>query len=77
MSVMNKRLAIGVLALAAFGCDRQDTTTTTSSTPAPVSAPATATAPATAPSTPAVAAAVGELDARETRLVMLKLPGMV
>jgi 3-oxoacyl-ACP reductase-like protein len=70
MSVMNKRFAIGVLALAAFGCDRQNTTTTPSSTPAPASSPATA--PATAP-----AAAAGELDARETRLVMLKLPGMV
>ena len=64
---MNKRFAIGVLALAAFGCDRQDTGSARSTpTPAP------ATAPATAP-----AAAVGELDARETRLVMLKLPGMV
>ena len=63
---MNKRFAIGVLALAAFGCDRQDTP----SSPSAVSTPATA--PASAPAT-----AVGELDARETRLVMLKLPAMV
>ena len=69
---MMKRFAIGVLALAAFGCDQQDTTTT----PSPSAPSAPATAPATSPATMPGAAA-GELDVRETRLVMLKLPGMV
>jgi len=62
---MNKRpLMIGLLALSGFACEER------------AGGPAASSAPATAPSTSPVAQTDG-LDARETRLVMLKLPAMV
>ena len=64
---MNKRpLMIGLLAVAGFGCEQRGETPSAT----------TATAPGAAPSTQVAGQADG-LDARETRLVMLKLPAMV
>ena len=62
---MNKRpLMIGLLAVAGFGCEQR------------ANGPSASTAPSAAPSTQVAGQADG-LDARETRLVMLKLPAMV
>jgi len=65
---MNKRpLMIGLLAVAGFGCEQR------------ANGPSAATAPSAADATPStqVAGQADGLDARETRLVMLKLPAMV
>ena len=64
---MNKRpLMIGLLALGGVACEQR------ADGPAPSAGSAPATAPATGP-----AAQADTFDARETRLVTLKLPGMV
>ena len=63
---MNKRpFAIGLLALAGLACERDSAGPDVTATQA--------VPPATAP----VVAQADGLDARETRLVTLKLPGMV
>ena len=63
---MNKRpLMIALVAMSGFACEQQP------------GAPPAASAPAAAPATGPVVAQADGLDARETRLVMLKLPAMV
>ena len=64
---MNKRpLMIALVAMSGFACEQQ-----------PGAPPDAASAPAAAPATGPVVAQADGLDARETRLVMLKLPAMV
>lgn len=65
---MNRKpLMLGVLALAAFGCEQRNADTGTSSVSTAATAPADETTTAT----------TAEADAQNAQLVRLKLPGMV
>ena len=64
---MNKRpIVIGLLAVAGFGCEQRGGAPSAATTATPGATPSTQ-----------VAGQADGLDARETRLVMLKLPAMV